>query len=250
MADFDFLDVNITLDRPSVPSRRVQADAAAMKAELAALGITAGLVRHTLSAEYHPNAGNERVTKELAAIDGFEAVWAVLPQWTGEFPGGEALARAMASAGIRAVTAYPARHGWSLTPSVSGELFGTLADMKALFFLPLGEAVLAEAETIARNHPALPVILTDVSYRITRDLYAVMARRANVYLEISGYMVHDGLEDIAGRFGIERLLFGSRYPLYNPGAALAAVMYAGLSDNDKVAIAGGNTRRLLGEVRL
>jgi predicted TIM-barrel fold metal-dependent hydrolase len=47
------------------------------------------------------------------------------------------------------------------------------------------------------------------------------------------------------RFGAERILFGSRLPLYTPGAPLAVLLTARVPDSAKRAIAGGNLRRLL-----
>jgi predicted TIM-barrel fold metal-dependent hydrolase len=78
-----------------------------------------------------------------------------------------------------------------------------------------------------------------------RNLYPLLERHSNLYLETSTYMVHRGIEEFVRLFGAERLLFGSRYAAYAPGAAVAGLMYAEISDRNRRLIAGDNARRLL-----
>jgi predicted TIM-barrel fold metal-dependent hydrolase len=66
-----------------------------------------------------------------------------------------------------------------------------------------------------------------------------------LYVEISGYQGYQAIEAVVGRFGPERLLFGTNIPTFSPGGAIAAVTYADISDDAKSLIAGGNLRRLL-----
>jgi hypothetical protein len=51
---------------------------------------------------------------------------------------------------------------------------------------------------------------------------------------------------ITERWGAERLLFGSNWPLLNHGQTLAMLTCAEVTDEQKLLIAGGNLRRLLG----
>jgi len=47
------------------------------------------------------------------------------------------------------------------------------------------------------------------------------------------------------QFGPDRAIYGSRLPLYTPGTALGVIASARIRDEAKIAIAGGNLRRLL-----
>lgn len=250
MREFDFFDLNLTLGRPRIPKLRVETDAAVMKADLAAVGISGGLVRHMLSVEWHPTEGNAELSRTLEHTPAFEPVWAVLPHWTGEFPPPDDLARDMAANRVRAVIMYPQLHGFHVRPSVTGPLLDMLAAKRVLLLLPFAEADLGVVETIARNHPTLAVVVSDTPYSFARELYAVFTACPNVFVEISGYMVHRGIEDIVNRFGEERLVFGSRYPSYNPGCAVAAVLYARIPDDAKAAIAGRNAKSLIAKAVL
>lgn len=56
----------------------------------------------------------------------------------------------------------------------------------------------------------------------------------------------DALETIAGLVGVERLVFGSRPPSYEPFVPMLRLATSGLSAADKALVAGGNAHRLLG----
>ena len=99
------------------------------------------------------------------------------------------------------------------------------------------------------DYPELRLVLTDFAYRINRDLYPRLAAYNHLYVETSGLQQHAGIQDVCERFGPERLLFGSRLPTFCAGAAIHALNHAGIEDDARELIGGGNLRRLLGEVR-
>jgi predicted TIM-barrel fold metal-dependent hydrolase len=71
----------------------------------------------------------------------------------------------------------------------------------------------------------------------------------NLFVEISYYSSHRGVEFLAQHFRAERILFGTGMPETGPGVPLALVMYAGVSEAEKELIAGENLRRLLAAVQ-
>ena len=246
----EFFDANAGIGRPGVPKYRTAPDADALESGLGGLGITGALVRHSGSFDGHPTEGNELLHAAIRGRKGLEPVWAVMPHWTGEFPAPDDLLRDMASRSARAAVAYPLQHGFALRATTCGELLAALERCRVPLFLPAAQVDLGVLEGVLDRHPRLPLILSDTSYRLARDLYPLLDQHQTLYLEISGYMVHRGIEDICRHFGPERLLFGTRFPLYNPGCAVAAVLYADVAPEAKALIASGNLRRLLGEVRL
>jgi len=64
-------------------------------------------------------------------------------------------------------------------------------------------------------------------------------------VETSMYVGHRQLEEFGRTFGAERLLFGTNLPYYTPGAALAVLAYARLSEAERARVAGGNLKLLL-----
>ena len=78
---------------------------------------------------------------------------------------------------------------------------------------------------------------------------AIHGKRSGVGRLLGGTLAFsiNARRGICERFGPERLLFGSRLPLLCPGAARHAIERAGISEQAKELIAGGNLRRLLAE---
>jgi hypothetical protein len=245
MAAIEILDANLIYGTPRNPRYRSQPSAQKMREELAPLGIVGGLVRHTRGLEDHPVSANRVVSKELAGLDGFHPVWTLLPHWTGEFPAPENAAAEMRRGGCRVAAAYPTSHGFGMDEHSIGGLLDVMEEMRMPLVLPAGEMSLDTVDGVLAAHPSLPVILAETGYRLSRRLYPMLDHHANLYVETSMYMLHGGIDDFARHFGAERMLFGSRYVHYQPGAAVAGLMYTELGDDDRRLIAGGNLRRLL-----
>lgn len=55
----------------------------------------------------------------------------------------------------------------------------------------------------------------------------------------------DGLEDVARKFGAERMIFGSRMPFQEGAAALGMTLLADLTQGEKALILAGNADRLV-----
>ena len=125
-----------------------------------------------------------------------------------------------------------------------------LSEKRVPVILSVLEANIGLVDEVARRHPKLRIILTGVAQSMTRALYPVLASSREVRFDISYFMLHRGIEEVCGKFGPERMLFGTRYPFFNPGCAVMAVNYAEIPDDAKEAIAHGNAERLVEEVRL
>lgn len=246
MPRFEFFDFNVILGRPNIPKYRFSDDPAAINEELAALGITGALVRHTLGEELHPATGNARLNEAIAPFDNMRPAWAVLPHWTGEFPHPRKLIAEMKAAGVSAAVMYPLTHGFTMRRSVVGPLLDALEEARIVLAVPQSQIPFPAAEQIALAHASLAIVLLEVGYTSARDLYPLLEHCPNVRIETSTYMVHQGIEEICRLFGAGRLLFGSRYPFYNVGAAVAGITYAGIDGDEKRLIAAGNAEVLLG----
>ncbi len=70
----------------------------------------------------------------------------------------------------------------------------------------------------------------------------------NFHLDISavGYDRYGMMAYIVSKIEADRLLFGTDFPINNPAATLAAVLYERISDGDREKILSGNAKRLLG----
>jgi len=243
----EILDCCALYGRPAVPVGEPYLRPADLLAEMDRLGIAERWCADFRALENSPALGNRLLVGELAGHPRLHPVWTVLPPGTGELPPPGELLAAMAGSGVRMVRAEPKRHGYSVADWCSGELWAALERCRAPVLLDAADEW-DPLEAMLSAHPELPVILTNVGYRSARVLYPLLERHRNLRLETSTYLVNEGLAEVARRFGVARLLFGSGSPGLSAEAALGTLRFAGLAAGDLAAVAGGNLRALLAEV--
>ena len=71
-----------------------------------------------------------------------------------------------------------------------------------------------------------------------------------MYIDTSDYQVINGINKFCNKFGDERLLFGSNYPMDYFGGPITALLSSDLPQASLEKIASGNMERLISEVRL
>ncbi|MCD6336137.1 MAG: amidohydrolase family protein, partial [Candidatus Latescibacteria bacterium] len=216
--------------------------------DMAYFGIARTLVFHALAKEYAPSVGNERLLEEIEGRESLYGCWVALPPHTGEMEKPEAFVQAMIRAGVGAVRVFPKLHAFSLDEWCCGPLWKELEARRVPVLIDKDQVEWSEVWKLCKAHPNLPVILTGVGYREDRNIYPLFEACDQLYVEISWYGVHLGIEAICRRFGAGRLLFGTRMPFFTPGTALTAVRYAQISSEEKRRIAGETLRRLLEDV--
>jgi predicted TIM-barrel fold metal-dependent hydrolase len=219
-------------------------------------GIARRLVYHAMAKEYDVATGNGRLMEELAGGPNLTPCWAVTTWVTGETPAPDVLIAQLRASGIRAVRFF--RHSyyvpmgeWSL-----GALWSALECHRVPLFLDIGERWATmdpfnpdEVHALCRAHPNLPVILVKHRIRYNRQVYQLLEACPNLRLEISGYWHYRAVEEICGRFGPHRLIFGTNWPYMDSSFAIAMVMYAEVPKETKAAVAGNNLKALMEAVR-
>lgn len=214
-------------------------------------GINEALVYHSLAKHFHPTTGNHELMTCIRGRANLHPCWVLLPHHTGEMSPPKELLSEMAEAGVRAVRLCPKAHELTLAPWCVGDLLEALAAHRVpiiVDFDNLHWGELVDWQGLAwmcAEFPDLPVIATRMSIASDRRLYPLLEQCPNLYIELSYYQVHRGIEALAERFGAERMIFGSGMPVFDPGLPLAGLSYSGVSDDDYTKIAEGNLRRLL-----
>ncbi|MCB9107361.1 MAG: amidohydrolase family protein [Anaerolineales bacterium] len=244
----NFFDAYCALGHMSAPVFGQEfATAAALSAALSEAHISEALVYSPAAYEYDPSVGNQMLQADLADHPNMHPCWVLLPPATGEMPPLPQLLSLMQQQNVRAVRLCPspARNNFSLAAWSAGPLLQALAEAAVPLFLDLSEVTWSEVAALLSDYATLPLVLTGVTYRLDRYLYPLWSQHQNLYVDTSGYQGFYAIEAVVTRFGSERLLFGTNMPVYSPGAAIAAVTYADISDGAKSLIAGGNLRRLL-----
>jgi predicted TIM-barrel fold metal-dependent hydrolase len=114
----------------------------------------------------------------------------------------------------------------------------------------LSEAL--QVAELARRHPDVRFVATNgaqlnVSGLGQTDAELALEACPNLALQTAGVYREDFLEGVVARFGSERLLFASGFPLLEPRLEVLRVRWApSLDEAARTAVLGGNARELLG----
>jgi predicted TIM-barrel fold metal-dependent hydrolase len=129
--------------------------------------------------------------------------------------------------------------------------------MKELGLVPVLHAMTESADEalwkiagVARAYPRVEMLVLDAfsAFEGTKECFAVAAECANLLFDTSLAYNFDSIEVFAGRFGAQRVVFGT--DLYSPPLGrrishlVPQIVESSLSDADKALILGGNARRL------
>jgi predicted TIM-barrel fold metal-dependent hydrolase len=245
MSQVRLLDCNLTVGRRSAPRPENDLSDEQLLAELDYAGISGGLAYHALAREYDPKLGNQHLTELAVALPRLMPCFVVLPHQTGEFPAGDRLLRYLEVGGARAVRLFPKDHVYGLGETWCGDLFATLEEAGVPVLIDLDQTDWHELDEVLGAHPRLDLLLLRVGYRIDRWAYPLLDQHPGLRLETAFYPLHGGIESVVERFGAERLVFGTGLPLWDAGAAISHLLYAGVDTEARTRIAAGNLEALL-----
>lgn len=228
------------------PGRAI-ATAQELVEELDFCGVAEALVYHTSMVEQAPEFGNQRVVEETRDEPRLHATWAMLPAQTGELGTVEQFLAGMREHGVKALRAYPKENRYLLN-SIT---FGPLLEEVTASRIPLliGPDWKGITDLLAEFPRLTLVVVRHGSWGDDRYFRPLLERYPNLHIDTSNYQIDHGIEDLVRKYGPDRLLYGSGSPELQMGAALLTAAQADIDDNAKAAIAGGNLRRLLAEVK-
>lgn len=205
------------------------------------------LVFHAAAVRYDATYGNQILVEEARDKRCLALVWIALPDHVEDENRTRTFIDDLRKHNVKAVKIYPRTHNFTLSIRCMDGLLSYLNETQMPLLADQSEIAWEEIDATLRRFPKLPFILTSVNYRLGRFVEPLLKQHHNLYLEISRYQVHRGLEHLCGRCGSERLLFGSGLPLFSPEPIMMMIVSAGISEQDKKNIAGDNMRRLLRE---
>ncbi len=218
--------------------------------EMERLGIDRALVSHTLAQTHNAPQGNKLLGEQIAGYEQLFPCWTLLPLSCGEMGTLPHLLDDLAANNVRAVRFYPRDHSYPLTDWQCGDLLAALAERQYVVLLDFAQTSWGEIERLCRTYPDLALIVTRVSYRQFRPLFALLQRCANLYFDLANFSTYLGVEKVLAEFGSDCLLFGTGLPLADSGGPLARLFYTAAPEADIAAMAHGNLEYLLARVRL
>ena len=240
-----FLDANCMIGRRVTPRPETNLTVEQMVEEMGRLGIGRALATHAYAKEYDPKTGNERVTEACQKHPVFIPCYVLLPEHTGEMPGGDALLRYLADGGARAARLYPKEHSYGLGERWCGGLFGALEGAGVPVLIDFDQTSWPELDGVLTAHPDLNLVVVRTGYRVDRWVYPMLKSHRGLHLETENYVPFMSLEAATERFGAERLVFGTGMPVWDAGGAVSHVLYAAVDEGARRKMAGENLERLL-----
>ncbi len=211
--------------------------------------INATVVYHAWAKEHDPRIGNKKLMEEISGRPRLLPTWVLLPPATRELKPPEEILQEMVAKKVVMGRLFPKDHRFPLVEWCCGELLSTMEAHRMPILVDLDQTDPEHINAVCQSHPELPIVLSNVNYRVNRFLFPLLSRNRNLHLETSFYQNHRGIETLCKRFGSSRLLFGSRSPEFAPGPMAMAIRYAQISGEEKSKILGGNLNRLIEGIR-
>lgn len=246
-----FIDCNVIYGRRTAPIPRRDETPGGVLRCMDRCGIETAYVTNLLSLEYDPQTGNMQLLKDVRPHSRLKPVWTLLPSGSGEMGNPETLLRRMGDEGVRIARLYPGRHNFVFSEWNLGDLLDALAGKRVPLMIDLRDmGDLDAVYRLTHKHPNLPVILVGAGYRIDRSLIRLLESVSSLYLEISTYKVHLGIERVFEHIGPGRIVFGSGMTPLNAGAAVAMILRADVPEEERKGMAGGTLEKLVSEAQL
>ena len=247
----NYIACDVIIGYPRVIDDALAKDTSDLLGEMDRLGIDSAIVRHESALWAGPQVGNQKLLEDIRGQKRLMPAYFVTPDGFEPEFSPALMVEQMLAHGSYTCWCDPKAELFSIQPWCSAELYAILQERRIPLILDYTKFSPDDLHIVLSEFAELRIIVLNAP-RLGRNrmLYPLLRRHANLYLCLSNtYSVHLGYEDLCTTFGHERWVFGMGYPGAEPGAAIAGLMYANLSDEAKQAIARANIERLLGEVR-
>jgi uncharacterized protein len=252
------IDVNVTLSR--WPFRRLVGDEPAdLVTRLRKRNVT-GAWAGIFDGIFHKDisSANARLAEECARygpgfLIPFGSINPKLPDWQ------EDLRRCQEQHKMPGIRLHPNYHGYDLKDPAFAELLHLAAGRRLIVELALSmedertqhplmrvpSVDIAPLAGLLANEPAARIVVLNADHRHSLEQSQKLVSVGGVYFDISMVEGVGGAARLARKVSIERVLFGSNYPLYYFESALLKVKEAGFTDAEKQAVLEGNVREIL-----
>lgn len=202
---------------------------------------------------YHLHAANDAVAAAAAGAGGRLTGVARVDPLLGEEACAE-LERALGGLGLRGLFLHP----WEETFRVGDPRVAPVVEVARRHGVPVivaaGYPWLAEAlqvAALARRFPDVTFVATNglqlnISGLGQTDAELALTDANNLLVQTAGVYREDFLEGVVRRFGTERLLYASAYPLLDPRLEVRRVQWAAFGETEQAAVLGGNAARVFG----
>lgn len=222
-------------------------------ARLDEVGVDRAIVCPVKPRGYELGAANDAVAEAVALGDGRLTGVARVDPLLGDEACAE-LERALGRLGLRGLFLHPWEETFRIADPCVVPIVETARRHSVPVIVAAGYPWLSEALQVG----ALAVRFPDVTFVATNglqlnisglgqvDAELALAEAKNLLVQTAGVYREDFLEGVVRRFGAERLVYASNYPLLDPRLEVRRVQWAAFGDAEQAAVLGGNAARVFG----
>ena len=215
------------------------------------LGIGQAVAFHNTARDLHPVYGNKSLLDDIAAVPG--AAERILPALVvnpsmlagrGEM---ESVIRFLQEGQAGCIALFPMTNRYRLLEI--RPVLSLLRAYRPLILIDVTEMTSEDMEdlaAIAPDYPELYFVIRKIMWWQFSRVFNLLGRTKNIAADISWLHTRDSLLILRDQAGSDRLVFGTGYRAHQ-GAALASLSWAGISQEEKDAIASGNLIAMLPE---
>ena len=251
--NLEFFDSNVFIGRPMNGLFGAVSSADELLQEMEKQNIGKAIVWHIFQYEGSPVEGNRILAEQIATSNKLYGCWTILPPQTEEVISKDFFERMKANH-IVAINAFPEWHRFILDSVGFGKFLGEVSERKIPLFLTMGRTCISwEAlYRLMRDFPNLTCVLCDIGiWGVDRYTWPLLEKFQRFYIESSLLSLEEGgVEATVRRFGSEKIVFGTGFPVRYPKAAILQLVHADISEKDKINIASKNLEKILQEEQL
>lgn len=248
-----FFDANVFIGRPHNGMYGAVSSAQHLIDEMDKQGISKAVVWHIFQYEGSPVEGNRILAEEISNVQRLYGCWTILPVQTREVIKDNFFEK-MKENRIVCLNAFPEWHRFVLDRVGFGDFLDELSERKIPLFLTMERSCITweGLYKLLRDFPHLTCVLCDIGiWGVDRYTWPLLEKFENFYLESSRLSLEEGgIESTVKRFGAERIVFGTGFPVQYQKASILQLTHADISEQDKIKIASANLERILREEKL
>lgn len=248
----EFFDVNVYTGKRMDDPRDIYVSAEQLIQKMKSLNIKKAMVYHILQRDGHPEAGNEKLIKEISDKPELYGILTVLPFQTGEIK--KFNFKKLKDKKIAGFNFFPKKHNYLLNRITLGDFLSELEDRKFPVFFDIASGLSVgwdDIYSLLCDFPKLTCILCNPGiWNTDRYTWPLLEKFPDVYLESSLLSLNEGsLEETVKNFGAERIVFGSGYPERYPEGAILQLIHSEIKAVDKEKIAYENIERIIRNIK-
>jgi uncharacterized protein len=257
----EFFDINCWASHEIIEESLKEEGTKCLFALLLKNNITKVVLSNSLSLSYDWNTGNNDLLsfKGLSQNKNIFFSFVLTPDAFHQFVFSDYMKNAYEKS-VRIFRIFPKSHLFYLNDYYMQKIYKEMARANFPLMLDLKELditgnkyfAIDDLRILLRENKKLPVIL-ETSLKqcmFNRFYFPLMEEFENLYLEVSGMLLMDQIEHYVGKFGSERLIFGSNFPNTSLEVNTSRIESADIIDRSRENIAGKNISRLLEKISL